>query len=89
MAVLGQHRMFRDVREWYTRLATLEQQVCLIEDTENKPLGTGFLVGHDLVLTAAHVLAAGGRGHGVSEACDDLVGGPDGLGAEPNHTAVR
>ena len=57
MAVLGAAAGFRDVREWYTRIAILSDQVCLIEDTQYRgPLGTAFLVGRDLVLTAAHVV---------------------------------
>jgi len=57
MAVLGAAAGFRDVREWYTRIAILSDQVCLIEDVEaHHPLGTGFLVGPAIVLTAAHVV---------------------------------
>lgn len=56
MAVLGATSGFRDVREWYTRIAILSDQVCLIEDVEaQRPLGTAFLVAPDIVLTAAHV----------------------------------
>ncbi len=55
MAVLGAAAGFRDVREWYTRVAILSRQVCLIED-EAGPLGTAFLVGPDAVLTATHVI---------------------------------
>jgi len=57
MAVLGSAAGFRDVREWYTRIAILSDQVCLIEDVQfGRPLGTAFLVGPDLILTAAHVV---------------------------------
>ena len=56
MAVLGAAAGFRDVREWYTRIAILSDQVCLIEDIERRPVGTAFLVGRDIVLTAAHVI---------------------------------
>jgi V8-like Glu-specific endopeptidase len=59
MAVLGAAAGFRDVREWYTRIAILSDQVCLIEDVQaGRPRGTAFLVGRDLVLTAAHVVDA-------------------------------
>lgn len=59
MAVLGAAAGFRDVREWYTRIAILSDQVCLIEDVQaGRPLGTAFLVGRDLILTAAHVVDA-------------------------------
>ena len=55
MAVLGAAAGFRDVREWYTRIAILSDQVCLIEDIEaRRPVGTAFPVGRDIVLTAAH-----------------------------------
>src|SRR5262245_46975967 len=57
MAVLGATAGFRDVREWYTRIAILSDQVCLIEDVQDhSPRGTAFLVGPDIVLTAAHVV---------------------------------
>ena len=57
MAVLGAAAGFRDVREWYTRVAILSRQVCLIEDVEiGQPVGTAFLVGPDTILTAWHVV---------------------------------
>lgn len=56
MAVLGAAAGFRDVREWYTRIAILSDQVCLIEHDDGRPRGTAFLVGSDLLLTAAHVV---------------------------------
>lgn len=61
MAVLGAAGGFRDVREWYTRIAILSDQVCLIEEAHSRrPVGTAFLVGRDLLLTAAHSMQQGG-----------------------------
>ena len=59
MAVLGGAAGFRDVREWYTRIAILSDQVCLIEDDKGRPLGTAFLVAPDVILTCAHVVRSG------------------------------
>jgi V8-like Glu-specific endopeptidase len=60
MAVLGAAAGFRDVREWYTRIAILSDQVCLLEDVQGGPCGTAFLVGRDVVLTVAHLVGARG-----------------------------
>jgi V8-like Glu-specific endopeptidase len=63
MAVLGFGGGFRDVRQWYMRIAVLERRVCLVYAKDgNRPLGTGFLVSPDLVLTATHVAEGRGRG---------------------------
>jgi hypothetical protein len=43
-----------DPQAWRSRLGFLEGQVCRIELTQ--AMGTGFLVGPDLVLTAAHIV---------------------------------
>jgi hypothetical protein len=56
MAVFGPRDTFRDVRTWYSRLALLEQQVCRIERLNGQPLGTGFLVASNLVMTGEHVV---------------------------------
>ena len=53
------HKPFRDVRAWYSRLAVLDRQICRIESLDGRPLGTGFLVAGDLVLTAQHVITQG------------------------------
>jgi Trypsin-like peptidase domain/Effector-associated domain 1 len=44
--------------EWRGRMAVLETQVCRIElgDDGRIGLGTGFLVAHDIVMTADHVI---------------------------------
>lgn len=47
---------FHDVSSWRLRLAELEGQVCRIEFPEGTAMGTGFLVGPDLVLTNYHVI---------------------------------
>jgi hypothetical protein len=46
---------FLDPTIWRERLGGIEAQVCRIE-IRNQAVGTGFLVGVDLVLTANHVL---------------------------------
>lgn len=50
-----------NLREWRLKLATLENQVCLIKikkDDNSLPIanGTGFLIGNDLLLTNWHVV---------------------------------
>jgi hypothetical protein len=57
MAVFGSRSTFRDVRAWVSRLAVLDRQICRIERMDGQPLGTGFLVAPDLLLTAQHVIA--------------------------------
>jgi hypothetical protein len=59
MAVFGSRNPFRDVRGWYSRLAVLDRQICRIERLDGQPLGTGFIVSRDLVMTAQHVIAQG------------------------------
>src|SRR5262249_39480733 len=44
-----------DVRVWQEKLVRIERQVCRIE-LEGSALGTGFLVGPDVVLTNWHVI---------------------------------
>lgn len=44
-----------DIAVWRERLARVEGQVCRIEFNGN-PMGTGFLIGPDLLLTNYHVL---------------------------------
>jgi V8-like Glu-specific endopeptidase len=46
-----------DVRIWQEKLLRIERQVCLVE-IAGTPLGTGFLVGPDAVLTNWHVFEA-------------------------------
>lgn len=45
-----------DIAQWRERLATIEACVCRVE-VGTSAMGTGFLVGPDLVLTAYHVVA--------------------------------
>lgn len=51
---------FVDIATFLERLAALEGQTCRIETDASPPaaLGTGFLVGPDLVMTNQHVVAA-------------------------------
>lgn len=57
MGVIGAKATFRDVRTWYTRLAILERQICLIEAPTRQGLATGFLVAPDIIMSAYHVVA--------------------------------
>jgi hypothetical protein len=47
---------FHDIRAWRVRLGELEGQVCRVEFPAGRAVGTGFLVGPDLVLTNYHVI---------------------------------
>jgi V8-like Glu-specific endopeptidase len=47
-----------DIHLWIADLLKVERQICRIEEND-QPLGTGFLVGKDLVLTNWHVAAEG------------------------------
>ncbi|WP_448956067.1 trypsin-like peptidase domain-containing protein [Labrys neptuniae] len=47
---------FQDVSHWASALTALSGQVCRIEGVDATPMGTGFLVGPDLVLTTYHVV---------------------------------
>jgi hypothetical protein len=46
---------FLDPARWRERLEVIERQVCRVE-VEGKPVGTGFLVAPDVVLTNHHVV---------------------------------
>ena len=54
-AILIKPEEFINPSEWFERLAPIEFRVCRIE-AHGQPLGTGFLVGPDLVLTNYHVV---------------------------------
>jgi V8-like Glu-specific endopeptidase len=45
-----------DIMAWRKRLGDIESRVCRVEYPENTSLGTGFLVGPDLVITNYHVI---------------------------------
>jgi V8-like Glu-specific endopeptidase len=47
-----------DIHLWIAEVLKVERQICRIEE-DDQPLGTGFLVGKDLVLTNWHVAADG------------------------------
>ncbi|MCC6162727.1 MAG: trypsin-like peptidase domain-containing protein [Acidobacteria bacterium] len=49
---------FSDIAQWRARLAQAELAVCRIEAPAWQALGTGFLVGPDLVMTNRHVIDA-------------------------------
>lgn len=58
-AILIKPEEFINPSEWFERLAPIEFRVCRIEahgPHGRQPLGTGFLVGPDLVLTNYHVV---------------------------------
>ncbi|MCW3842880.1 serine protease [Micromonospora yasonensis] len=57
---IDEHVPFQDTRPWRQRLGALEGQVCRLElaGPPARPLGTGFLVGPDVCLTAGHVVDA-------------------------------
>lgn len=49
---------FSDIAQWRARLGQAELAVCRIEAPAWRALGTGFLVGPDLVMTNRHVVEA-------------------------------
>ncbi|BCS35915.1 hypothetical protein TBR22_A51500 [Luteitalea sp. TBR-22] len=49
---------FSDIAQWRARLGQAELAVCRIEAPAWRALGTGFLVGPDLVMTNRHVIEA-------------------------------
>jgi len=55
MAVVSSQADFHHIREWYTRIAILERQVCLLE-MDGRGIGTGFLIGPDIILIASHII---------------------------------
>jgi hypothetical protein len=48
---------FSDPVLWAERMAALQRRICRIERPVNSAVGTGFLVGSDLLLTNHHVMA--------------------------------
>ena len=48
---------FSDPRQFSEQLAACERRVCRIEDTGGGPLGSGFLIAADLVMTCNHVVS--------------------------------
>jgi hypothetical protein len=53
--IIQKSNSFLDVAAWRVRLERIERQVCSIEIAGDHQ-GTGFLIGHDLVLTNYHVV---------------------------------
>jgi hypothetical protein len=49
--------LFLDVNLWREQLGIIESQVCRVE-IKSRAVGTGFLLGPDLLLTASHVIEA-------------------------------
>ena len=49
---------FSDIAQWRARLGQAELAVCRIESPAWRALGTGFLIGPDLVMTNRHVVDA-------------------------------
>jgi hypothetical protein len=59
-SIISEQAGLHDVVDWRTALWRIEGQVCRIESTTRaggRRLGTGFLVGPDLVMTNHHVVA--------------------------------
>jgi len=79
-----------DLPMFLTRLAALEGRVCRIETQGLKALGTGFLVGPDLVMTNHHVVAD--RRHAAPDAglvCRfDYLIGSDGVEVRAGRTVA-
>jgi Cdc6-like AAA superfamily ATPase/tetratricopeptide (TPR) repeat protein len=48
---------------WRARMAEIESRVCRVEDSSGRGLGTAFLIGPDLLLTAFHVVEGAVNGH--------------------------
>ena len=46
---------FHDAASWRARMEQVERCVCLVEIPAGRPIGTGFLVAPDLILTNYHV----------------------------------
>jgi len=55
--VVNETLPFLDINVWRKRLGEIEGRVCAVE-IANKHIGTGFLVGADLVMTNQHVVDA-------------------------------
>ena len=55
-AILNPHNIMFDVVKFRERLGEIEGQVCRIELAADEPLGTGFLLGPDVIMTNWHVM---------------------------------
>lgn len=62
-ALVDRDAGFGDFRSWLEKASALERQVCRVE-IDQKPSGTGFLVGPNLVLTNQHVVRGVGPDQG-------------------------
>ena len=93
---------FQEPADWRDRLATIERRVCRIvhapEGVEPASMGTGFLVGPNLVLTNSHVVYQPGpetprRGFPEQIACqfdyEDGAGAPTLVRLRPDALAMR
>lgn len=54
-ALIRENDEFIELDEWLTKLNEIEKQVCRV-DIDGKPMGTGFLIAPDIVLTNYHVV---------------------------------
>ncbi len=54
-AKIKEHQQFFDIDKWLNKLINIEKQVCKIE-INNRIVGTGFLIAHDIVMTNYHVV---------------------------------
>ena len=63
--LIGDETVLPDVNEWLRNLGLIEPCLGIVESGDGLMLGTGFLIGPDLMLTPAHVL-------GTSEVVEPL-----------------
>lgn len=78
--MVREHGWLADLPAFLARLSRLEGQVCRIENGPAEPLGTGFLVGPDLVLTNHHVIEPLAEARAPALACRfDYLADPSGV----------
>ena len=66
-AILNPHNIQFDIAKFREAIGEIEGRVCRIELTEDEPLGTGFLLGPDIVMTNWHVMRGAITGGGTPD----------------------